>query len=457
MSKEKREIKIAYIGGGSIGWARSLMSDLALCPQLTGCLALYDIDLPAAEENVRRAEMIFSHKDAKTAFKTEACADLDSALRGADFIVISIQPGPISLFASDLDIPARYGLPQTVGDSTGPGGISRALRAIPIYEDFAHRIMQICPNAWVINYTNPMTLCTATLYAAEPKIKAFGCCHEVFGAQTMLAELVEERGLAEECKRQEIELDISGVNHFTWATSARWNGQDLFPIYREKISREGFFSDQTTLAQERKAKARWFASSGLVAADLFRRFGALACAGDRHLAEFVPWYLSSETELHRWGVVLTPSSYRVERERDGRSAKARSEKVEAVWPSGEEGVEQMVALLGLGDLESNCNLPNAGQTPDLARGGVVESYVTFSRDRVTPRTSKRLPTGARELVRRIMSVQQMVLEAGLKRDKDLAFQAFLADPLMRLPTDTAARLFDEMLAACRAFLPGWKL
>jgi len=453
----KRGIKIAYIGGGSIGWARGLMADLALCPALTGQLALYDIDLAAAKENVRRACLVFGHKDAKTTFKTEAHAKIETALKGADFVVISIQPGPITMFVSDLDIPARYDIIQPVGDTTGPGGISRALRAIPIYEGFARQIMRFCPRAWVINYTNPMTLCTATLYAAEPRIKAFGCCHEVFGAQHMLAELVKKRGLAETCARDEIVLDVNGVNHFTLATSARWREHDLFQLLREHISRRDFFSDQTVAARERKAQGHWFSHSSLIAFDLFRRFGALGTAGDRHLAEFVPWYLTSEAELHRWGAVLTPSSYRLARERQGRSARARSEKVKALRPSGEEGVAMMNTLLGLGDLDANCNLPNRGQAPGLPLGAVVETYVSMRRDSVTPKVAAPLPPGANELMRRIIAVQEATLEAGLKRDKDLAFQALLNDPLVRIPTDKAWRMFNELLRACKTALPGWRL
>ena len=453
---DKHEIKIAYIGGGSIGWARNVMTDLALCPRLTGQLALYDIDLAAAQENVRRAKMIFGHKDAKTAFRTAAYARLSDALNGADFVVISIQPGPIEMFAGDIDIPKRYGILQPVGDTTGPGGISRALRAIPIYEEFAHQVMRYCPNAWIINYTNPMTLCTATLYAAEPAIKAFGCCHEVFGTQHMLAELVKAHGWTKECARQEIELDVSGVNHFTWATWARWRRQDLFAMLREHIRRKGFFNDRTKAARQHKAKGHWFSHSSLIAFDLFRRFGALGVAGDRHLAEFVPWYLGSEAELHRWGVILTPSSYRLERAREARRTRGRSWNVESLRPTGEEGVVQMLALLGAGDLETNVNLPNRGQAADLPLGGVVETYACFTRDRVTPKLARPLPLGANELVRRVMYVQRTTLDAGLRRDKDLAFQAVLNDPLVHLPTDKAWRMLNDLLRACKPMLPGWK-
>jgi alpha-galactosidase len=177
--------------------------------------------------------------------------------------------------------------------------------------EYAHQIMQHCPNAWVINYTNPLTLCTAALYAAEPHIKAFGCCHELFGTQRRLADLVRQYLPVPLPPRQQIKTDVAGVNHFTFATTAQWDGMDLFPMIEKHIQQEGFWSDQTAWALERKAQGQWFDSRWRVALDFFRRFGVLGAAGDRHLVEFVPWYLLSEENLHRYGVILTPSSYRL--------------------------------------------------------------------------------------------------------------------------------------------------
>jgi len=308
---DKANIKIAYIGGGSRNWARMVMTDLALCEYLTGEIALYDIDRGAALANVERAAALFSHPDARTTFKVTAAHTTAEALTGANFVFLSILPGPMQMFANDLDIPARYGILQTVGDTTGPGGISRALRTIPTYVEYAHQIMEHCPNAWVINYTNPMTLCTSAFYAAEPQIQAFGCCHEVFGTQHMLAGLVEEYMDVPHPRRQEIKTDIAGLNHFTFATAARWNGIDLFPLLQRRIQSEGFWADQTEWALQLKAHGSWFQSLSRIAFDFLRRFGALGAAGDRHLAEFVPWYLVSEENLHRYGVILTPSSYRI--------------------------------------------------------------------------------------------------------------------------------------------------
>ena len=248
-ARPAHEIKISYIGGGSQFWALLVMTELALCPHLTGEIALYDIDHASAQENVKRAAAIFGHPDAKTTFSVTACHSADEALKGADFVFLSILPGPMQMFANDIDIPAKYGILQTVGDSTGPGGISRALRAIPIYLEYAHQIMAHCPDAWVINYTNPMTLCTMTLYAAEPDIKAFGCCHEVFGTQEKLAGLVQEYLAVPRPERQRIATDIAGINHFTFATAAKWTGIDLIPLVEEHIGQAGFWGDLHAFAK----------------------------------------------------------------------------------------------------------------------------------------------------------------------------------------------------------------
>lgn len=454
------DIKIAYIGGGSRYWARMVMTDLALCPHLAGEIALYDIDHEAALRNVERANEIYGHPDARTTFAVNAYETSEEALADADFVFLSILPGPMWMFANDIDIPAKHGILQTVGDTTGPGGISRALRTVPIYVDYAHQIMEHCPNAWVINYTNPMTLCTAALYAAEPDIKAFGCCHEVFGTQQMLAGLVNAHLDVPRPRRSDIKTDIAGVNHFTFATRATWNGLDLFPILEEHIEQDGFWADRTSWSLMAKERGLWFSSQKLVAFDFLRRFGALGAAGDRHLAEFVPWYLISEENLHRYGVILTPSSYRLgtwqpPQNAPGIVAQASREE-KGLRHSGEEGVAQMLALLGVEPLDTNVNLPNLGQLPSLPFGAVVETNAQFRKDSLAPVVPEPLPFGVEILVRRIIDVQELTLEAALMQDKDLAFQALLNDPLCRISVDQAWAMFNELLEANAEMLPGWE-
>jgi len=413
-TSQRWEIKIVYIGGGSRGWAPKLISDLALSADLEGNIVLYDIDRGAAEANLEVAEGIFAHPNAKSSFAVSVSESLDDALSGADFVVLSIEPGPTTLRYADLEIPRRYGIVQTVGDTTGPGGLLRALRSVPIFEQFARRIMERCPDAWVINYTNPLSICTASLYSAEPKIKAFGCCHEVFSTQERLATLAAEWYGVPVPVRRQIKLDIAGINHFTFATAAEWEGHDLLARVREMISAPGFFSDHSGQARERRAAELWFDNDGLVAYDFLRRFGVLGAAGDRHLVEFVPWYLSSEEE-----------------------------------------VDQIHALLGAGDLTTNVNLPNRGQLAPLPAGSIVETNVRISKDNMEPVDARPLPALLADHIRSACTRQHSILEAARRGDRELAFQTLLLDPLVRLSTDRAFEMFSEMTEYIRDYLPGW--
>jgi alpha-galactosidase len=460
-------VKIAYVVGGGRYWAPTLLSDLALTAQLTGELVLHDIDLAAAQQNVVLAEKLFKDKRAETSFCVRATASLADALKAADFVVLSIEPGPVTMFANDLDIPLKYGIIQTVGDTTGPGGLSRALRATPIYETFAREIMAQCPKAWVINYTNPMALCTAALYAAAPTIRALGCCHEVFHSKQSLAHIYHAATRKDEIRWKNIAVDVAGTNHFTFFTGARYQDVDLFPLVREQVQKPDVFRDHTAVALKNEATARFDSSPGLVQLDFFRRFGVFGAAGDRHLVEFVPWYLSSLDELRRWGVVVTPSSARL---RTWRPAARHVVQVMAWWRkeekrkrqqmlvrSDEEGVDIILALLGLGDLRTNVNFPNFGQIADLARGAVVETNAGIHHNSVRPQRANPLPAELNKLVERVVAVQQLTLKAARRKDRDWALEALLRDPLCSLSKDRAWEMLRELLRANRAMLAGWKI
>ena len=294
--KKVSELQIAYIGGGSKGWAWGLMSDLASDDQLSGTVRLYDIDNEAAKANEVIGNELTNSTPELSTWQYKKVDTLKEALEGSDFVIISILPGTFDHMDVDVHHPENYGIYQSVGDSVGPGGLMRALRTIPMYEVIAEAIKHYAPNAWVLNYTNPMTICTRTLYKVFPAIKAIGNCHEVFGTQKLLAEALADVEGIENVQREDIKVSVTGINHFTWLTSASYKGLDLFPIYKtfaEKYQEEGFESGNT---------GNWmndhFSSANRVKFDLFLRYGAIAAAGDRHLAEFCPnaWYLKdSET------------------------------------------------------------------------------------------------------------------------------------------------------------------
>ncbi len=454
--KSSIQLKIAYLGGGSRAWARLLMQDLALCPQLGGEVYLYDLNLEAAQANQALGAWIQAQPEAVADWRYIATPDMRQALRDADFVVCSIQPGPLEAMEQDLAIPARYGLRYPVGDTVGAPGLVRGLRAAIIYENFARAIAELCPQAWVINYTNPMTICTCTLHKVFPQIKAFGCCHEVFGAQEILAGLVERYWDVPQPHRSEIQVNVLGINHFTWLDRATWQGRDLFALLRHHISQEGVLRPYTR--QEVLDWNNYFRCADQVKFTLFQRYGLLAAAGDRHLAEFVPGFLVDEETAYRWGFSLTPIAYRYARwaEAPEHTRQLMSGELPFVLRhSSEEGVEQMCALLGLGDMFTNCNLPNQGQVTNLPHDAVVETNVYFMRDSVQPVMAGALPMGVLNLVQPHVWNQELIVEAALRRDADLAFQAVFSDPLTHLPLDRAWAMFREMLQATQQWLPGF--
>ncbi|ADL43073.1 glycoside hydrolase family 4 [Caldicellulosiruptor obsidiansis OB47] len=454
-SEQQKQINIAYIGGGSRGWAWRLMTDLALEKDLSGTVRLYDIDFEAAKTNEVIGNKLSSKPEIVGKWKYVAVESLDEALYGADFIIISILPGTFEEMYSDVHAPEKYGIYQSVGDTTGPGGLIRGLRTVPMYVEFAEAIKRNCPDAWVINYTNPMAICLKALYEVFPKIKAFGCCHEVFGTQKLLTEVVKEfLGEEREISRREIKVNVLGINHFTWFDKASYKTHDLFPLYKEfvhKYYEEGF----------EKTKGLWekdyFASANRVKFDLFKRFGLIAAAGDRHLAEFVPYiYLRDKETVYKWKFNLTPVEWRIKhREELIKLSKeyASDQKEVPLNPSGEEGVMQMKAILGLDTLVTNVNLPNMGQIPNLPIGAIVETNAVFTHDDVRPVYAGKLPSDLASIMTRHISNQELIVKAALEKDLNLAKRAFLNDPAVeRLPQNKAEQLFDEMINNTKKYL-----
>lgn len=452
-----KQIKIAYIGGGSKQWARIFMADLAATEDLSGEIALYDIDIEAAVRNAQIGARINQNPATKSTFQYTVCPTLDEALENADFVIISILPGTFKEMRSDVHAPEKYGIWQSVGDTMGPGGILRAMRTVPIYEEFAEKIKQICPNAWVLNLTNPMSILVKTLYDVFPDIKAFGCCHEVFHAQDFLTCVLKEtRGI--EAKRTDIYTDASGINHFTWITEAKYRNIDLLallPEFMEKFYEEGYYEQPDRRFAFRDDP---FAYGNKVKLDLYRRYGALAAAGDRHLAEFLPgaWYLRDPETVRDWQFGLTTVDFR-ERQQAERIAEtiemAEGTKPFIVERSTEEAADLMKALMGFSTIVSNVNLPNRGQMSQLPLGSIVETNCVFSNAQLNPIVSKALPTAAANLVYQNCVNIDTAYEGIKERDLGKIFQAFAGQPLCsRLSLDEARELFREMCCNTRTYL-----
>ncbi len=456
-----RMIKIAYIGGGSKLWARTFMSDLAVSENLSGEIALYDIDMEAAERNARIGAYINQDARTKSKFAYKLYAQLEDALESADFVIISILPGTFKEMRSDVHTPEQYGIYQSVGDTAGPGGVLRAMRTVPIYEEFAAKIRDICPDAWVINFTNPMSVCTKVLYDVFPQIKAFGCCHEVFNAQEFLTRVLYEiKGL--NVHRSQIYTDACGVNHFTWITEAKYQNIDLpalLPEFIERFYEEGYY--------EREGADRFafrydpFAYGNKVKLDLYQKYGVLAAAGDRHLAEFMPnqWYLKDPETVKDWQFGLTTVDFR-EKQQAERVAEsiemAEGRREFPVVKSTEEAVDLMKALLGFGTIVSNVNMPNQGQMPQMPLGSIVETNCMFSNDQVCPVLAKPLPAAVANLVYRSCVNIDTTYEGIKERDLNKIYLAFVNQPLCNtLTMEQSKELFRKMCYNTREYLDAY--
>lgn len=459
------DVRIAVVGGGSRGWATTLMNDLAQTDAFGGTVALYDVDYESARRNERLGEHVQSLEDAIGDWEYVAVETLTEALDDADFVVCSTQDPPAETFKHDLDIPKEYGVYQSVGDTVGPGGAFRTLRSVPQYREVAAGVREHCPDAWVFNFTNPMTTVTRTLYEEYPDINAIGICHEIYGVQGHFAWMVEEY-LDEDASWDEIDLTVTGINHFTWVTEARWQGHDLFELVDRELEK---LSPLPVFEPGDMAGAAHQVNKKQIMLDLYDRFGVLPAAGDRHLAEFVPWYLNLDdpddpddpVELHRWGIRLTPSSARVGAWDEGEDYHERvlagDEEFE-LGDSHEEMVDLMEALLGLGPVKTNVNVPNRGQVAELPAGAVVETNALVTEHKVEPLVPDEMPRGVRNLVETHVHNQETLVRAGFEGDLDLAFQAFLADPLVgNADRDAVGDMFRDLVAAERSYLSAYDL
>jgi alpha-galactosidase/6-phospho-beta-glucosidase family protein len=457
-------VKIAYVGGGAREWTPKLISDLALTTDIRGEVALFDLDYEAAQRNADFGNWVQARDDAVGDWTYNAVEERADALEGADFVILSTQFNPAETFVHDLRIPRDYGIYGAVGATIGPGGIMRAMRTVPVYEEFGAAVEEHCPDAWVFNYTNPLTWATRALYEAYPDINAIGLCHEVFHAQDMLADLVEQYMDVGDVDRDEVEINVKGINHYTWVDEARWHGVDLFDLVDHHLEQEDAEREFTPAELDGVTP---FVDNNQVTWELYRRFGILPAAGDRHLVEYGPWFIQGEmpADLNRWGVKRTTADFRAKHWNPAESDQTTDVQAwmdgDATFElegSGEVAVEMMETLTVGGTMKTNVNLPNTGQMADVEEGAVVETNAILTADSVRPVTAGALPRGVRTQIQTHVHTHETVIEAADDGDVDLAFRAFLNDPQVKtLQTETARELLAELIAAERDYLPDWEL
>ncbi len=450
--------RIVIIGGGSYQWVPKLLVDLVNTPSLAEAeIVLEDVDPAPLEPMADFVRHVVGLKGVGMTVSTTT--DQRAALAGAEYVVVTISTGGFQSMRHDLEIPERHGIKQSVGDSVGPGGIMRALRNIPVLVGIARDMEELCPDAWMLNITNPMTtLCRAMTH--ETSIKTVGLCHEIAGAQFALSTLFDVGFL-------DLEFEIVGVNHLPIFTSLRVDGEDGFARLRALMDDpDGLGAEPIRVpaayGEEAQRLASGFCKRDLlehhkVKLALFERFGVLPGAGDRHLVEFFPGFLTEESEWgKRWGVSLTTIE---DREGDAAGhqeelAKMRASNEVSTMPSGEMVAPMIDSFRRNRPHAFPLNLPNAGQAPDLPPDVIVESMCVADADGLHPRDQTRLPPVLAEWVRRISAAQEATVTAALSGDREKVVEAMLLDPLAgRIDFDHVEQMTDEMLAATAQWLP----
>jgi alpha-galactosidase len=452
--------RIAIVGGGSYQWVPKLLVDVANTASLHGAeIVIEDIDPAPVPRMVELVEHI--GKVRKIPLRAVGTTDQREALEGADFVVISISTGGFESMRQDLEIPARYGIRQSVGDTVGPGGISRALRNIPVLLDVATDMEQVCPEAWLLNLTNPMTaICRAV--TRETSVKTVGLCHEITVSHFIFSLMLDANFL-------DTDMVVGGVNHLPIITDLRIGGDDGFARLTELLERADEAVDEPlamdlpdgVLDGSPARGPKWtkgdLMDHNRVKLELFRRFGVLPGAGDRHLVEFFAGFLTEESGWgDRWGVRLTSIEDR-ERNQEGhvRSFEEDLASTEvSEWPSGEL-VAPLIDSLSTGTVRTlPLNLPNHGQVPDLPVHVTVEGMCVADGGGVRGRDRAHLPAFLAEQVRRVSASQELTVEAALTGDPGKVLEALLSDPLAgRIDFDRLRRMRDELLAATSPWLP----
>lgn len=447
-------MQVTIIGGGSYQWGPKLVVDLLGTPSLAGMdLVLEDVDEAAAQTIAAFAQQAADTMGAKAT--VSATADQRRALDGADFVVVTISTGGFASMAVDLEVPARYGIVQSVGDSVGPGGINRAVRNIPVLVGIARDMEQVCADAWMLNVTNPMT-CLTRAVASQTTVPVVGLCHEV-GNFTM------DVAIAFGLPHTAVRPVVTGVNHFPVVTELEVGGEDGLVLLGALVEELGGLEALSpgpdgTYGEEAEPFSKLdFARRNLLKLSMFERFGAVPAAGDRHLAEFLPAVLTERSGWGRsWGIEPTTIAKRRD-DQHGYVADVHAvlagEKPVPTWPSGEMVAPVVDSLLTGTRRELPLNLPNTGQCPDLPPEAVVESMCVVDDDDIAGRDTARAPGALAELLRRHVAVQEMTVEAALRGDRALVEAAMALDPLAgRVDFAVQQQMVAEMLSETSAWL-----
>lgn len=441
------------IGAGSTVFTPGLMADLVGSDVFAGwTVHLVDLEAEAAEVMARVGRRMAQDAGADLTFVPHT--DRREALPGARFVTTTIAVGAAEGWRLDLEVPGRYGIAQTVGDSVGPGGVLRALRHVPELVAIARDVADLAPGAQLVNYSNPLTANVRAI-TAETGVATIGLCH---GTMHTLAALNADLGLAD--RGSEVHATFAGLNHLCWLLDYRLGTEDLYPRLAALVAQRAGGRDAPTSVGEGVHLP--------VSADLFRTFGRYPAPGDRHVAEFFGWYLRSpdgtrvdEADLP-WGLQRgRDDTIRYIGQKADLWERLHDQADGTVPPAGRAGqeAERLVAIAealvtGREHVELAVNLPNRGAVADLPPEAVVEVPAVVGAAGIAAVAVGPLPPGIAAVLTARAQQQELVVQAALRRDRALAVQALALDPLVPSP-DVARRILDDAVSAHGASLAGF--
>jgi alpha-galactosidase len=435
--------RIAIVGAGGWVFPLELSRDVLAFPALTSStLALFDIDVPAAERTAASVRRIV--EDAKLPARVEVAPDLASALRGADVVLTVFQVGGVDSYAFDIEIPREYGIDQTVGDTLGPGGIFRGLRSVEALRVIAEAMLEICPDALLLNYANPMAINT---WATDLLgVNIVGLCHSVQGTSELLA---RELGVPYE----EVTFDCAGVNHTAWFTTFRRGDEDLIPRIREVMKARHVDRTEPLLPRSDDA----YESIERVRSELMLLTGYFHTESSHHASEYWAWFrkspeITAEYLDRRWDYLEICRSVDVSYTNEDIVEEARRE---GPKHGGEFAAPIIDSLVTGTQRFVYGNVRNGGSIDNLPADACVEVACAVDRNGVRPTRYGSLPSACVALNLAQITVQRLTVEAAMTGDRDLVHAAVALDPLTSalLTLPQIHEMTDRMLEAEARWLP----
>lgn len=443
-------VKVTFIGAGSTIFMKNIVGDMLHFPALRDArIALMDID-PA---RLAESELVAKAMVAKmgTGAAIEANTDRRRALDGADFVVTAFQVGGYQpATVTDFDIPRRYGLRQTIADTLGVGGIMRGLRTVPHLWAVAGDMADVCPDALLLQYVNPMAINTWALAERYPQVRQVGLCHSV---QNTVAEIAHDLDLP----ASELRYKVAGVNHVAFFVRLEHEGRSLYPALREGY-RAGRLPKPPLLRPRCPNRVRY---------EVMEHLGYFCTESSEHLAEYVPWFIKDGREdlIEHFGIPLDeyPTRCVEQIESWGKQAEALRAAGENAADlvdtarSHEFAAELMNAAVTDRPYTIYGNLPNRGQLPDLPMGAAVETPCLVDANGIQSTTVTGLPPQLVALMRSQINVQELTVRALLDENPENLYHAAMLDPHTAAELDLRQirALVTDLLAAHGDLVPAW--